>query len=80
MLTRLPLTPEADSIDAPFLAFSEASVETGIVLLVEPIELLVPLVEVLVDELGELGELEELEAAFVGLKVSCPTAKPTFAA
>lgn len=77
MLTRLPLTPEADSIDAPLLAFSEASVETGIVLLVEPIELLVLLVEVLVDE---LGELEELEAAFVGLKVSCPTAKPTFAA
>ncbi len=75
-MTKVPLTPESDKSDAALLALSEATVEKLVVLLGV-------LVTALVEDTVEpelVDELEELEVALVGLKVSCPTPKPTLGA
>jgi hypothetical protein len=79
MSTKLPLAPEADSIDAAEFAFREAIADMLPTLFAEPVEVVEPLP--VFDELpvGTLAEFE-LVFALVGWKVFCPKAKPMFEA
>lgn len=78
--------PDADNIDAALLAFTDASVGTALVLLLDldvavvddPVELFVPLDAELAAVLVDVAALEAVGA--VGMKLSLPTPKPRAAA
>jgi hypothetical protein len=78
MSTRLPLSPDADKIDAALLAVSDATVVK--LCLVVLVDALVEDVVALEEGVDALEELAELAVPAVGAKVVLPLPKPRFEA